>query len=383
MIESMVPIALLAVMAALLVPFFLKARAEGQLTACHSNLKIVATALEMYAEDARGAYPAQLDRLVAGRYLKTIPTCSAVGADGYAYSHSSTPAAFTVYCRGVNHKKVGPGPDFPRYTSWEGLSDGEMGPRTGWLGTLFESLRAVALWPVWLFFLFRLGERPRGMGAAYELEQKHRPLAVLAWLGWLSLSCLLTAGVWLGSRSLWQGQLSPLLAPLLGSLGSEWLVRCVWWVSAKLSPAASPDRPSSGAALGPALGAGRRARLGRPRVVPLLTAGAPLVLVAAVTLAPLVGPHPERDPFLGLAVGALLSFPCYLWARNWAGELFDRELELLPGSGILLEHSRRWARARVTRLGTLADVHGLSENGFCIGQRRFRVEDSEFLEALE
>ena len=57
LIELMIVIAIIAILAAILVPNFLKARAQGQLTACKSNCKNLATALEMYASDNGGRYP--------------------------------------------------------------------------------------------------------------------------------------------------------------------------------------------------------------------------------------------------------------------------------------------------------------------------------------
>ena len=49
LIELMIVIAIIAILAAILVPNFLRARAQGQRTACQSNLKNLSTALEMYS----------------------------------------------------------------------------------------------------------------------------------------------------------------------------------------------------------------------------------------------------------------------------------------------------------------------------------------------
>lgn len=51
LIELMIVIAILA---AILVPNFIRARAQGQFTACKSNLKNVGVALEMYSSDHAG-----------------------------------------------------------------------------------------------------------------------------------------------------------------------------------------------------------------------------------------------------------------------------------------------------------------------------------------
>ncbi len=109
-------------LAALVVPNFVKARGQGQLTACQSNLKNGGTALEMYAVDNAGRYPTSLARLTPN-YLKVIPNCPAAGADTYSESYqvASGPDAFTLVCRGHHHASVGLRPDHPVYNSRRGL----------------------------------------------------------------------------------------------------------------------------------------------------------------------------------------------------------------------------------------------------------------------
>ena len=133
LIELMIVIAIIAILAAILVPNFLKARAQGQLTACKSNCKNLATALEMYASDNGGRYPlssAFQARLTGGNYLKTIPTCPAAGADTYTgtYSSTQTPDSFSFYCNGNNHAKAYTGfttasANYPQYSAEQGLLD--------------------------------------------------------------------------------------------------------------------------------------------------------------------------------------------------------------------------------------------------------------------
>lgn len=133
LIELMIVIAIIAILAAILVPNFLKARAQGQLTACKSNCKNVATALEMYASDNGGRYPAtgQLAAsLTAGNYLKLIPTCPAAGANTYSgtYAARTTPDAFSFNCAGNNHAKAYTGfssasANYPQYDAEQGLLD--------------------------------------------------------------------------------------------------------------------------------------------------------------------------------------------------------------------------------------------------------------------
>ena len=82
LIELMIVIAIIAILAAILIPNFLHARAESQTSACEGNLKQLATALEEYAVDNSGTYPASFANLVAangGVYLKIVPNDPAGG----------------------------------------------------------------------------------------------------------------------------------------------------------------------------------------------------------------------------------------------------------------------------------------------------------------
>ena len=126
LIELMIVIAIIAILAAILVPNFVRARGQGHLTACKSNLKNIGTACEMYATDNAGRYPANLSALTSGAmggYLKSIPTCPAAGSDTYtdSYSHGMNPDIFTVYCKGSNHTAVDTADNFPQYDSVQGL----------------------------------------------------------------------------------------------------------------------------------------------------------------------------------------------------------------------------------------------------------------------
>lgn len=118
-------------------PGFIRARSQGQLTACKSNVKNIATVLEMYAYDNDQAYPESLS-LLTPNYMKVVPSCPAAGEDTYSRSYvhfrgaprggpSGAPqpadAAYTVVCSGHHHKKANVGPNLPQYTSREGLID--------------------------------------------------------------------------------------------------------------------------------------------------------------------------------------------------------------------------------------------------------------------
>lgn len=57
LIELLVVIAIIAILAAILFPVFASARRRADTTRCISNLKHLASAFQLFAEDNRGRYP--------------------------------------------------------------------------------------------------------------------------------------------------------------------------------------------------------------------------------------------------------------------------------------------------------------------------------------
>ncbi|MBN9418121.1 MAG: hypothetical protein J0I12_21915 [Candidatus Eremiobacteraeota bacterium] len=108
----------------ILVPNFIKARGQGRLTACKSNEKNIATALEMYASDNAGKYPPDFQPLISGKYLRLIPTCPAASRQTYSESYQvqTSPDSFSFYCSGHNHDTLVPA-GFPQYNAETGLID--------------------------------------------------------------------------------------------------------------------------------------------------------------------------------------------------------------------------------------------------------------------
>ena len=126
-----IPFLIVKWLAILLIPMtlisnylFTRPHQVSTLVPCRNNLKNVATALEMYASDNNGAYPQRLDQLVAGQYLKALPTCPAAGAMTFTdYQVGRNPDNFSMSCVGDNHAKVygKSAPNYPRYNATEGL----------------------------------------------------------------------------------------------------------------------------------------------------------------------------------------------------------------------------------------------------------------------
>jgi len=122
LIELMIVIAIIAILAAILIPNFIRSRAQGQYSACVSNLRNISTALQMYAHDNAGHYAGALATITPG-FIKTIPTCPSVGFNTYTggYSSASVPDAYTVVCSGSNHGALGKLTAFPQYNATQGL----------------------------------------------------------------------------------------------------------------------------------------------------------------------------------------------------------------------------------------------------------------------
>ena len=77
LIELMVVIAIIAILAAILIPNFIHARAQAQTSGCEANEKQIATALEEYAVDNDGSYGpggTVTSTLLGTQYLGVTPT---------------------------------------------------------------------------------------------------------------------------------------------------------------------------------------------------------------------------------------------------------------------------------------------------------------------
>src|ERR1700757_4175662 len=93
----MIVIAIIAILAAILIPNFLHARAEAQTSGCEGNEKQIATALEEYAVDHNGTYGgggAVTSTLLGTLYLGVSPSDP---VDASPYSVNTTAASYGSY----------------------------------------------------------------------------------------------------------------------------------------------------------------------------------------------------------------------------------------------------------------------------------------------
>lgn len=109
LIEMMIVVAIIAILVAILVPNFVRARAQAQSAACEANLKEIATALELYQTDHE-AYPdvTTLTNVTSseanlGPYLRQTPIDPVNPAGFYQYetsNYDTADATYTIVCPG-------------------------------------------------------------------------------------------------------------------------------------------------------------------------------------------------------------------------------------------------------------------------------------------
>ena len=128
--EFFIVVGIMAIMALILGPNFIRHRCYGSLTICESNLKNIGTGMEMYSTDWNGKYPQNLHYLTPN-YLKTVPECPSAGRVTYRATFGANAPGNTekfedyylIECTGSSHVPVSAPPDFPRYNGIEGLID--------------------------------------------------------------------------------------------------------------------------------------------------------------------------------------------------------------------------------------------------------------------
>lgn len=112
LLEMMVVVAIIAILAAILIPNFTRARAQATTSACMGNIKMIATALELYYTDNQ-TYPQASDKPVqslglAG-YLDQTPVDPAAASPSDSYTVTTSNAAgnggvagYQIWCPGTH-----------------------------------------------------------------------------------------------------------------------------------------------------------------------------------------------------------------------------------------------------------------------------------------
>ena len=125
MIELMVALAIISILAAIILPHFVRSRYRAYVAACTLNERNLATALESYRADNRSS-PATLDVLVQanlGGQINKLPTCPSAPGVPYHYDTTAEMDNYTVYCQGYHSKQL---PEhtvagYPQYSAGSGL----------------------------------------------------------------------------------------------------------------------------------------------------------------------------------------------------------------------------------------------------------------------
>lgn len=94
LVEIMIVVAVIALLAAITIPSFMRARTTSQKNACINNLRQMESAKEQWALEARQFQGATADTTACTTYLKTTPVCPAGGA--YTWGVIGTNATCTI-----------------------------------------------------------------------------------------------------------------------------------------------------------------------------------------------------------------------------------------------------------------------------------------------
>lgn len=96
LIEIMIVVAIIAILAAVAIPNFIKYRDESQKSSCISNMKQIQTAAEQWLiTNGATATPAGSDLYGADKYIKTKPVCP---FDKVEYSIANDSGVIKVTC---------------------------------------------------------------------------------------------------------------------------------------------------------------------------------------------------------------------------------------------------------------------------------------------
>ena len=108
LVEIMIVVAIIAILAAVAIPNFIRYRNDSRTAACIANMKQLQTAAESYLTKHPGTTPALTD--LCGpeetKYLKSTPTCP---KDSSAYSIALEEGAIKVTCGSGDEDHVIPG----------------------------------------------------------------------------------------------------------------------------------------------------------------------------------------------------------------------------------------------------------------------------------
>jgi len=112
LIELMIVVAIIGILAAIAIPNMVYTKKKAKLSACKSNLKNIAAALDMYAGDNNDTYPttgttpaADAGVLITAGYMQKGVTCPVSKTD---YTYTMLIDVYTVSCPAPTGHYYGP-----------------------------------------------------------------------------------------------------------------------------------------------------------------------------------------------------------------------------------------------------------------------------------
>lgn len=381
MIEPIIVIFVFATLAAILVPNFIRARAERQVRVCLDNLLDLALATGEFSKQF-GELPGELTQLTPD-HLKTLPSCPTTGETDYRLE--TVDGEYTISCP-TNH--LGKSLAFDSRTAKINTTrSSQANP-----GRLTDIIYyPVACFLALVLFGIALEAQPEMHPEAETLLERHSTVRWINWFCWLLIFCgssmagCYLAEIWTGSR--WLG----LFGGVLGAIFATQVVEKGWALWTLLSPVVEPKETAEEPGENPQLSQGLRAQLSlRPRerffslvITHAIPALACLCLILALNTTDNPGDF-NQIVLWGAILGVVFSFPLYLWGKRWAGLLYGRELEFVPGAGLLLLHSRPWGQPRCLTLGTVGEVERSvgDSRGLKVGPHELKLESEALFEVM-
>ena len=110
LIEIMITIAIIAILAAILLPSFVRARHKAYHAGCLENMKSIRTAMESYQVD-NFTYPTTLSQLANGKgYLNIISDCPSIPGVQYGAAYYELDPLqqkfYTLSCHGLHYLQL-------------------------------------------------------------------------------------------------------------------------------------------------------------------------------------------------------------------------------------------------------------------------------------
>lgn len=118
----MIVIVIIGILAAILIPNFIKAKYKAHLANCQSNIRTIATAAELYRTD-NNAYPPS-GAVAPGNPIFDLsfinPDAVKCPSNGSNYTLEVMDEHYTVVCNGLHHLLLSVSPGYPQFSPTRG-----------------------------------------------------------------------------------------------------------------------------------------------------------------------------------------------------------------------------------------------------------------------